>query len=120
LSASSTSISIAFKIIRHLEYKIPKAHSMVFLALDKCSKLHLLSVNELRSISSRKEAKGRPHLLTFTYRAVTLLWGRKSGSGKLILYPLMKMNKSGQKRASITLFPETPPVNSNELIVCIH
>jgi len=26
----------------------------------------------------------------------------------------------GQKRASIALFPETPHINSNELIVCIH
>jgi hypothetical protein len=27
---------------------------------------------------------------------------------------------SGQKRASIALFPENPRINSMELIVCIH
>ena len=35
LSASSTSVSIAFEIIHRLEYKIPKAHSTIFLALNK-------------------------------------------------------------------------------------
>jgi len=60
LSASSTSFSIAFEIIHHLEYNIPKAHSTVFITLDKRSlKLRRLSINELRSYgSSRMERVG--------------------------------------------------------------
>jgi hypothetical protein len=50
--------------------------------------------------------------------AVALLRGRKSGSGKLILFPSMKLNKSEAKNVPPSLCsPKPPHVNSNELIV---
>jgi hypothetical protein len=65
LSASSTSVSIAFEIIRHLEYKIQK-HTQRFFLLYRSFLwtwvfCHLMEYD--RAVSSSREAKGRPHLL---------------------------------------------------------